>query len=117
MVMSDRSSSSGLPQPSADRPSTAESPPDRLEITSIRPALDLLNSLDFQCPSKPPNVLSVLRLYCIHGLTIPEIARRCRCSVGTICNRLKLFRKATGHSPELLRRPEHPHRGRPKQRI
>jgi DNA-directed RNA polymerase specialized sigma24 family protein len=117
MVMNDQSPSSGLPQPAADRPPIAESPPNHLENTSLRPALDLLNSVDFQCPSKPPNVLSVLRLYCIHGMTIPQIARRCRCSVGTVCNRLKLFRKVTGHAPEHLRRPEHPHRGRPKNRI
>src|SRR3954471_15948362 len=109
--MNDQSPSSGLPQPSVDRSPTPESPPARLEITSIRPAMDLLNSVDFQCPTKPPNVLSVLRLYCIHGLTVREIARRYRCSVGTVCNRLKLFRNATGHSPEQLRRPEHPHRG------
>jgi hypothetical protein len=73
--------------------------------------------VDFHAPSKPPNVLSVLRLYCIHGLTIPEIASRCRCSVGTVCNRLKLFREATGHSPEHFRLPGHPRRGRPKGRI
>jgi hypothetical protein len=35
--------------------------------------------------------------------------------VGTVCNRLKLFRNATGQSPELLRSPSHPHRGRPKR--
>jgi len=75
MITNDQSSSSGLPQPSADRPPSAESPPDHPQIISMRPALDLLNCLDFQCPSKPPNVLSVLRLYCIHGLTIPQIAR------------------------------------------
>jgi DNA-directed RNA polymerase specialized sigma24 family protein len=115
--MNEQPPSAEFQQSPADRPPFAESPPDHLEITSIRPVLDLLNSLDFQSPSKPPSVVSVLRLYCIHGLTIPEIARRCRCSVGTVCNRLKLFRKATGHSPEHLRRPEHPHRGRPKNRI
>jgi DNA-directed RNA polymerase specialized sigma24 family protein len=116
-VMSEQSSSATLPQPSADRPPTAESPPDQPGITSIRPALDLLNCLDFHCPSNPPNILSVLRLYCIHGMTIPEIARRCRCSVGTVCNRLKLFRNVTGHSPEHFRRPDHPRRGRPKLQI
>src|SRR5689334_22910428 len=128
MVTTEQSTSSGPaspralrrprpPQPPADRSPTAESPPDCPEITSIRPALELLNYLDLRCPSKAPSVLSVLRLYCIHGMTIPEIARRCRCSVGTVCNRLKLFRKTTGHSPEHIRGSEYPHRGRPKNQI
>ena len=37
-------------------------------------------------------------------LTIPQIARKCRCSIGTVANRLKPLRTKTGVSPERLRR-------------
>jgi hypothetical protein len=67
--MNDQSPTPAIPQPSTNRPLTAQSPPDHPEIASFRPALDLLNTVDFHSPSKPPNVLSVLRLYCIHGLS------------------------------------------------
>ena len=77
----------------------------------------VVSTADFHAIAKPPTVLSVLRMYCIQGMTIPEMARECRCSVGTLCNRLNLFRKATGRSLEHLRNPKHAHRGRPKRQI
>jgi hypothetical protein len=50
---------------------------------------------DFRCPSQNPRTSfrPPPRAISFHGMTIPEIARRCRCSVGTVCNRLKLFRR------------------------
>src|SRR5436190_13629981 len=104
-------------QTTLEQPKSSQSADDYFPTTAIRQAWELFDRLDFQGPSKRPSVLSVLRLYCIQGLTIPEIARYCRCSVGTVCNRLKLFRNATGQSPEHLRNPRHPHRGRPKRQI
>jgi hypothetical protein len=50
-----------------------------------------------------PTLYTVFYLYCIKELTIPQIARKCRCSVGTVANRLKLLQAKTGVPTDQLR--------------
>jgi hypothetical protein len=69
-----------------------------------RRALALIERLEAECPMSPPTVSTVFRLYCIEELTIEKIARRCRCSVGTVANRLELIRRKTRVDPKDLRR-------------
>jgi hypothetical protein len=69
-----------------------------------RRALALIERLEAECPMSPPTVSTVFRLYCIEELTIAKIARRCRCSVGTVANRLELIRTRTRTDPKDLRR-------------
>ncbi len=52
---------------------------------------------------KSPTLYTVFQLYCIEELTIPQTARKCRCSLGTVANRLNLLRARTGVAPERLR--------------
>jgi len=53
---------------------------------------------------KLPTLYTVFQLYCLKNLTIPQIARKCRCSLGTVANRLKLLQAKTGVAPGRLRR-------------
>ncbi len=80
--------------------------------------LQLLDRIDSHSPLKSPTALAVFRLYCLEQLTVTDVARRCRCSVGTVSNRLKLIRSISGLNPEHLACPGVPPRrprGRPKQ--
>jgi hypothetical protein len=67
-------------------------------------AYALISRLESGQPPKPPTVLSVFMMYCSENLTADQIARRCRCSKGTVVNRLKTIRQVTGMVPEELRR-------------
>jgi len=69
-----------------------------------RRAFLALDALDCGSRRKLPTLLTVFRLYCIEELTVAQIARKCRCSVGTVSNRLKLLQAATGTNPERLRK-------------
>jgi hypothetical protein len=69
-----------------------------------RHALALLQRLDAESPTSAPTVLTVFRLYCIEELSVAQIRRRCRCSAGTVSNRLKLIQAKTGLEPKNLRR-------------
>jgi hypothetical protein len=69
-----------------------------------RKAFKLIEQLDSDQVIKPPSVLAVFRLYCVKELTADQVARKCRCSKGTIINRLKLIREKTGTEPDELRR-------------
>jgi DNA-binding NarL/FixJ family response regulator len=59
--------------------------------------------LDSEANTKPPTPATIFVHFCVDGLTVTEIARRCRCSRGTVLNRLALLRKRTGVAPEHLR--------------
>jgi len=73
---------------------TPPPPPDEV----LRAAWLILSRLESGAPTRHPSVSLVVRLYCIEKLTIREVAGRCRCSVGTIVNRLACFEAATGLS-------------------
>ena len=66
----------------------------------------LLEGLDSGSGSrrKSPSMAAVFRLYFVQGLPVAQVARKCRCSVGTIVNRLKLMEAKTGATPEQLMR-------------
>lgn len=66
-------------------------------------ALALVGRLESECPMNAPSVSAVFRLYCVEELTMAQIARRCRCPIGTVANRLKLIRAKTGVDPKDLR--------------
>ena len=79
-------------------PTAAEPTPEDV----LRAALALVMRLNGEDDSKPPTLLTVFRLYCGEGLTIEQIRKRCRCSKGTVINRMKLIRKKTGLDLERL---------------
>ena len=64
---------------------------------------EVLNRLDSDSRRKPPSLLTVFRLYCVRQLTVVQIAHKCRSSVGTVSNRLKLLHAKTGTHPAHLR--------------
>jgi hypothetical protein len=69
-----------------------------------RKAFQLIEQLDSEQVLKPPSVLAVFRLYCVKEMTAEQTARKCRCSKGTIINRLKMIREKTQMDPDELRR-------------
>jgi hypothetical protein len=69
-----------------------------------RQAFRLIEQLDSEQGIRAPSVLTVFRLYCEEELTAEQIARKCRCSKGTVINRLKLIREKTQMEPNELRR-------------
>ena len=64
----------------------------------------VLEGLDSGSRRKNPSLAAVFRLYFVQGLPVAQVARKCRCSVGTIVNRLKLIEAKTGATPEQLLR-------------
>ncbi len=69
-----------------------------------RQAFRLIEQLDSDEVIKPPTVLTVFRLYCVKEMTTDQVRQKCRCSHGTVINRLELIRKKTGMKPDELRR-------------
>jgi hypothetical protein len=66
-------------------------------------AFTLVQQLDAEGARKPPTVLSVFRMYCIDGLSVTTIARKCSTSRVTIRQRLKLVETRTGMNIDQLR--------------
>jgi hypothetical protein len=66
-------------------------------------AFALVQQLESQ-DNKHPTPLTIFRMYCIENLNVVQIARKCRCSRGTVRNRLELISARTGVKPDLLRR-------------
>ena len=66
-------------------------------------AFELFDRLDFHSSRKNPTLLTVFRLYCLQQLTVTQIARKCRCSLSTVSDRLKLIEQRTGAPPKTLR--------------
>jgi hypothetical protein len=102
--------------PSSPQLSTINSPPSTL-FSDLSPALPetpdhglasrvslLLDDLDTGSRRKHPSLAAVFKLYFIQELPIAKVAKKCRCSVGTIVNRLKLIQSKTGATPDQLRR-------------
>jgi hypothetical protein len=69
-----------------------------------RRAFLALQEADNSRRHQPPSLYRVFHLYCVEELSIPQIARKCRCSLGTVANRLNLLRAKTGAAPDQLRR-------------
>jgi hypothetical protein len=68
-----------------------------------RSAFALLQKLELDAPVKAPSVLTVFRLYCVDGFSAERVARRCRCSKGTVMSRLRFIEERTGVKPEQFR--------------
>ena len=64
----------------------------------------ILQEADIGSRRRPPSLYAVFQLYCVQEWTIPQIARKCRCSLGTVANRLDLLRHQVGLPPASLRR-------------
>lgn len=79
-------------------------PKKTLDEDTTRKAFALVKALDNQKFMNAPSLASVFSLYCIDGLSVTDIARRCLCSRGTIMNRLACIRKKTGADPDEVRR-------------
>jgi hypothetical protein len=76
--------------------------PDTTEVETAKKAFEMIRKLESERRTKAPSVMSVFRLYCIDGLSPAQVARKCRCSRGTVRNRLAMIRAKAG-SPERLR--------------
>jgi len=67
-------------------------------------AFALVHQLDSQGTRKPPSVLAVFRMYCIDGLGVATIARKCGTTRPTIKYRLRLVETKIGMNIDQLRR-------------
>jgi hypothetical protein len=77
--------------------------PDREDRTVLQRAFALAKALDTEVPLRQPSPAAVFADYCIKGLNVSQIARKFRCSRGTVLNRLALIRRRTGMEPDSLR--------------
>ena len=68
-----------------------------------RQAFSLVRALSSQHTSRKAPVYTVFCLYCIEGLTIKQVAKRCGCARSLIFSRLKLLRQKLGRDPAELR--------------
>ena len=64
----------------------------------------VLDEIDGGSRRKNPSLTTVFRLYYVQELPMAQIAKKCRCSAGTIMNRLNLLQAKTGATPAQLRR-------------
>lgn len=71
-------------------------------------AFQILNRLDTIHVTKPPTLLTIFRLYCVQRMTVSQVARRCRCSVGTVSNRLRLMQSKIGIHPSAIKNAPRP---------
>jgi hypothetical protein len=69
----------------------------------LQRAFALVKALDQENRGRPPTALAVFSLYCLDGLNVSQLARKARCSRGTILNRLRWIRRRTGLEPDRLR--------------
>jgi hypothetical protein len=67
-------------------------------------AFALIQQLEYKEARKRPSVVTVFRMYCVDGLGMPVIARRCNCTRTTVKQRLKLIEAKTGMKPDQLRK-------------
>ena len=82
----------------------APQPNDSSTEDTTRKAFALVKALDVPKRIKQPSPGAVFSFYCIDGMSVAEIARKCRCSRGTVLNRLELIRRKTGADPVRVRR-------------
>jgi len=78
------------------------------ELPTHLAAFQILDRLDSVSVKKPPTLFTIFRLYCVQRMTVAQIARRCRCSVGTISNRLHLIQSKIGIHPAAIKNAPRP---------
>lgn len=75
----------------------------RVSEEVARSAFALLVRLDAERRWKSPSPLTVFRLYCVDGYSADQVARKCRCSKGTVMSRLRFIEAQTRTKPEEFR--------------
>ena len=78
-------------------------PKESLGEDTTRKAFALVKALDANQSMRLPSPATVFSLYCMQGLSVIEMARKCHCCRGTILNRLAFIHKKTGIDPLQLR--------------
>jgi hypothetical protein len=78
------------------------------QLTTRLAAFQILNQLDSIHIARPPTILTIFRLYCVQRMTVSQVARRCRCSVGTVSNRLRLMQSKIGVHPSAIKNAARP---------
>jgi hypothetical protein len=70
----------------------------------VERAFALVKALETETTLQRPGPLAVFSEFCISGLNVSQVARKFRCSRGTILNRLALIRRRTGMEPDAFRK-------------
>ncbi len=83
-------------------------PPLDEQLATRLAAFQILDRLDSIRITRSPTVLTVFRLYCLQRMTVSQVARRCRCSVGTVSNRLRLMQSRIGIHPSAIKNAARP---------
>ena len=78
-------------------------PREPLEEQSARQAFALVRALDATQPVRKASLYTVFRLYCVEGLTVEQVARKCRCARSLVFVRLGALRRKLGTEPGRLR--------------
>lgn len=99
-----RRSGRKAPNPSTPSPKGVPQTEDkeRMQEEEALRLFALIRKLDGK-PTKPPSVLTVFRYYCMENRSAEEVSQLCKCSKGTVLNRLRKLRQATGMDPRALR--------------
>lgn len=71
-------------------------PPEALEEGAARKAFALVKALDAAQPARKASLYTVFRLYCVEGLTVEQVSRRCRCARSLVFLRLGALRRKLG---------------------
>jgi len=78
-------------------------PKDSIAENVARQTVALAKALDSEQPFRKAPVYSVFLLYCVEGLPVNEVAKKCRCVRSVVFTRLKLLRQKFGRNPSELR--------------
>lgn len=78
-------------------------PREALEESAARSAFALVRALDAGQPVRKAPLYTVFRLYCVEGLTVEQVARRCRCARSLVFSRLEALRRKLGAPPRQFR--------------
>jgi hypothetical protein len=70
---------------------------------TARAAYAMVQKLDTEKALKPPTLLKVFHLYCVQGMSSDKIAKDCKCSKGTVINRMRDLREALKMNLDDLR--------------
>ena len=76
-----------------------EPPPEDVALRAFR----IVETLDTECPTKAPTLLTVFRLYCMKCMSTDQIAKKVGCSKGTVINRMKVLHARLGDPRQLQR--------------
>jgi hypothetical protein len=81
-------------KPAAGAKEQAE--PDERTRGLVASALLLAQELDGNPRVKAPNHMTVLKMYCLDGLSVLDIQKQCKCAHGTVMNRKKVLETRLG---------------------